>query len=99
MNYHRVIGPNGEILSATPVAEAERWRPVGDVLALFSPTEQVAIEASGNPAVLIARNRLFARVDPVDLLSLEFSQILDVMVSSGLLTESRKAAIIAGEVP
>lgn len=66
-----------------------------EFLGLFSVAEEIAIKASGNPAVPVLLGRLQAAA-AINLASPQVTEGLQLLIAAGLVTEERAAEIQRG---
>ena len=78
-------------------AGARRWPPSEFLMRLLTPAEVNLIDASAVPAVRMVRLRFLAATDPIDLDSPELDAVLDVLVANLMISNERKASILAGQ--
>lgn len=78
-------------------AGSRQWPPSEFLMRLLTQTEVNLIDASAVPAVRMVRLRFLAATDPIDLDSPELDAALDVLVANLMITDIRKASILAGQ--
>ena len=102
---HETYDSNGNLISADQVADKDentpagsrQWPPSEFLMRLLTPTEVNLIDASAVPAVRMVRLRFLAATDPIDLDSPELDAVLDVLVANLMISNERKASILAGQ--
>lgn len=89
---------NGHVISIEIIEDppAPLFSPV-EIVAMFSPQELAALEASTNLAVVAFRVQFLAAINPIALDDPRFIAAVEIMRSTGILSEQRAVEVLAGQ--
>lgn len=91
---------NGVVVAVDEVEDDTRIRlePI-EIVALFTPVELGALEASTNLQVVAVRTQFFAAIRAIDSQDPRFLGGIDILQAAGILTAQRAQAVKGIEKP
>jgi hypothetical protein len=96
----REIYQNGNLIGTETIPDppAATLMPI-DIVALFTPSELLALEQSTNLVVVAFRTQFFAAINPIALDDARFLAAINAMESLGILTATRANAVRSNTRP